>query len=204
MTHKLLILMTALVLAGCAGKTRTNNTQSTESPIAESFAVGEYEHKNIAYNMEDKKMINQDLNNEPREDVRELIESLREKLEISQSIEEIATDWNGGEPVTPQYSSSTATDADKREAANSFIDNWGQKSNFELDYPWRDVLASMYAYPDSVVLSDRKCHCCGSKIVRLHFVSCRSSWQHLCGRAGSMVICPSCVKQIAVRITVLN
>ena len=30
MTHKLLILMTALVFAGCAGKTRTNNTQATE------------------------------------------------------------------------------------------------------------------------------------------------------------------------------
>ena len=30
MIHKLLILMTALVLAGCAGKTRTNNTQATE------------------------------------------------------------------------------------------------------------------------------------------------------------------------------
>ena len=30
MRNKLLILMTALVLAGCAGKTRTNNTQATE------------------------------------------------------------------------------------------------------------------------------------------------------------------------------
>jgi len=30
MRHKLLILMTALVLAGCAGKTRTNNTQAAE------------------------------------------------------------------------------------------------------------------------------------------------------------------------------
>ena len=30
MRHKLLILMTALVLVGCAGKTRTNNTQATE------------------------------------------------------------------------------------------------------------------------------------------------------------------------------
>ncbi len=45
MTHKLLILMTALALAGCAGKTRTNNTQSTESSIAESIALGEYEIK---------------------------------------------------------------------------------------------------------------------------------------------------------------
>ena len=36
MTHKLLILMTALVLAGCAGKTRTNNTQTAEPSANES------------------------------------------------------------------------------------------------------------------------------------------------------------------------
>lgn len=36
MTHKLLILMTVLVLAGCAGKTRTNNTQATEPSATES------------------------------------------------------------------------------------------------------------------------------------------------------------------------
>ena len=38
MTYKLLILMTALVLAGCAGKTRTNNTQNTESSATENTA----------------------------------------------------------------------------------------------------------------------------------------------------------------------
>ena len=38
MTHKLLILMTALVLAGCAGKTRTNNTQNTKSSATENTA----------------------------------------------------------------------------------------------------------------------------------------------------------------------
>ena len=36
MTHKLLILMTALVLAGCAGRTRTNNTQATESSATDT------------------------------------------------------------------------------------------------------------------------------------------------------------------------
>ena len=36
MTHKLLILKTALVLAVCAGKTRTNNTQTAEPTAAES------------------------------------------------------------------------------------------------------------------------------------------------------------------------
>lgn len=38
MTHKLLILMTALVLVGCAGKTRTNNTQTTEPSATENTA----------------------------------------------------------------------------------------------------------------------------------------------------------------------
>ena len=38
MIHKLLFLMTALVLAGCAGKTRTNNTQNTESSATENTA----------------------------------------------------------------------------------------------------------------------------------------------------------------------
>ena len=35
MIHKLLILMTALVLAGCAGKTRTNNTQTATDTTVE-------------------------------------------------------------------------------------------------------------------------------------------------------------------------
>ena len=54
MTHKLLILMTALVLAGCAGKTRTNNTETTtESAIevepltAEQLAKGIIDNEGI-------------------------------------------------------------------------------------------------------------------------------------------------------------
>ena len=54
MTHKLLILMTALVFAGCAGKTRTNNTQTaTESAIevepltAEELAKGIIDNEGI-------------------------------------------------------------------------------------------------------------------------------------------------------------
>lgn len=117
-------------------------------------------------------------------------------------MEEIATDWNGGEPVIPQCSSSTATDSDEREAANSFIDNWVREYNFEfkLDYPWRDVLASMYAYPDCVVFSDRKCPCCGGKIVKPNFKSCGWLWHRLLVDAASMVICPNCAKQVAIRI----
>ena len=54
MTHKLLILMTALVLAGCAGKTRTNNTQTAtdttvevEPLMAEQLAKGIIDNEGI-------------------------------------------------------------------------------------------------------------------------------------------------------------
>ena len=154
--------------------------------------------------MEENKILNQDLNNEPREDVRELIESLREKLEISQSIEEIATDWNGGESVFPHSSLHATANADSIACINSLIDDCTQRYDAELNYSWCDVLASMYVYPDSVVFSNRNCPCCEGKIVGVYFVTCRSSWHDLCGRAGSMVICPKCARQIAIRITTLN
>ena len=54
MTHKLLILMTALVLAGCAGRTRTNNTQTAtdttvevEPLTAEQLAKGIIDNEGI-------------------------------------------------------------------------------------------------------------------------------------------------------------
>lgn len=174
MTHKLLILMTALVLASCVGKTRTSNAQTTEPSATESF------------------------------DVIELIKSLRENLEISQSIEEIVIDWNGGESVSTYSSSPTSANADSIACINSLIDDCTQRYEAELNYSWCDVLASMYVYPDSVVFSNRNCPCCEGKIVGVYFVTCRSSWHDLCGRAGSMVICPKCAKQIAIRITTLN
>lgn len=62
MTHKLLILMTALVLAGCAGKTRTNNTQTAEptanesSIAADSTALAE-EFRELGYEVGDPKLL---------------------------------------------------------------------------------------------------------------------------------------------------
>ena len=62
MTHKLLIFMTALLLAGCAGKTRTNNTQTaepseTESTIvADSTALAE-EFRELGYEVADPNIL---------------------------------------------------------------------------------------------------------------------------------------------------
>lgn len=62
MTCKLLILMTALVLAGCAGKTRTNGTETaeptaTENTIAtDSTALAE-EFQELGYEVADPKLL---------------------------------------------------------------------------------------------------------------------------------------------------
>ena len=48
MTHKLLILITALVLAGCVGKTRTNNTHNTEPTANESSIAADSMYVNPA------------------------------------------------------------------------------------------------------------------------------------------------------------
>ena len=62
MTHKLLILMTALVLAGCAGKTRTNNTQTTEPTANESSIAADSttlteEFRELGYEVADAKLL---------------------------------------------------------------------------------------------------------------------------------------------------
>ena len=62
MTHNLLILMTALVLAGCAGKTRTNNTQTSEPTANESSIAADSttlteEFRELGYEVADAKLL---------------------------------------------------------------------------------------------------------------------------------------------------
>ena len=62
MRLKLLILMTALALAGCAGKTRTNNTQNTESSATESTIAADStalaeEFRELGYEVGDPKLL---------------------------------------------------------------------------------------------------------------------------------------------------
>lgn len=71
-------------------------------------------------------------------------------------------------------------------------------------YPWQDVLASMYVYPDEVHIVRATCPECGKKYVQLHFSSPSWTWRALCGRAGTMTICPSCLKQESFILEIMN
>ena len=71
-------------------------------------------------------------------------------------------------------------------------------------FPWYDVLASMYVYPDEVHIVRTTCPECGKKYVQLHFSSPSWTWRALCGRAGTMTICPSCLKQESFILEIMN
>ena len=72
-------------------------------------------------------------------------------------------------------------------------------------YPWEDVLASMYKYPEKVEkVNDEKCPKCGGQLIKLYFMSPDWTWSKLCGRGGYMIICPDCIEQIDFNLTIMN
>lgn len=72
-------------------------------------------------------------------------------------------------------------------------------------YPWEDVLASMYKYPEKVTtVNDERCPKCSGLLIKLYFMSPDWTWSKLCGRAGYMIICPDCIEQIDFNLEVMN
>ena len=79
-----------------------------------------------------------------------------------------------------------------------------KKQDDDHIYPWEDVFASMENYPERVLEIDRTCPVCSSKCVSLYFRSPDWTWKNLMGRAGNMVICPNCAKQLDFRCHILS
>ena len=71
-------------------------------------------------------------------------------------------------------------------------------------YPWRDVFDSMIEHHNSVQTSEDKCPLCGKQLTRIWFDSPKWTWDNLMGRAGTMLICPHCAKQIKFMCFILN
>lgn len=77
-------------------------------------------------------------------------------------------------------------------------------SNEKRYFPWEDVYASIVKEPDKVTAAKKVCSDCGQPLVRLYFSSPKWTWQHLCGRAGTMLICPSCGMQVDFALEIMN
>lgn len=112
--------------------------------------------------------------------VMNLIEEIEKKLNLSDSIENIVKKTN---QEGYHYA----------------------RLNKMILYPWEDVLASMYKYPEKVAtVNDQNCPHCGGQLIKLYFMSPGWTWSELCGRGGYMIICPDCIEQIDFNLTIMN
>ena len=71
-------------------------------------------------------------------------------------------------------------------------------------FPWKDVFASIRAYPDKVFESKLSCPKCNHHMVEVYFRSPDWTWQHLMGRQGPLLICPNCCRQVAFCCEIMN
>ena len=67
-------------------------------------------------------------------------------------------------------------------------------------FSWKDVQQSLQDRLDSKIYKDNKsCPKCGlksDKLVWINFCTPADTWKNLCGRAGSLSICPLCKIQV--------
>lgn len=78
---------------------------------------------------------------------------------------------------------------------------WNSEAEF---FPWEDVALSIFQNPEGMNFESGICEHCNSPIVSIHFISPQWTWEHLCGRAGRLSICPICKAQIDFKLELMN
>ena len=111
---------------------------------------------------------------EPSEDIKNLIEKLKIKLNITESIESIVDAWDDKDPWLLQFFYSINVD-------DKTIEDFIGKCKVEIDnnnrdLPWRDIISSICITPQNVRVADIGCPNCRDKIVVLQFCSPISTW----------------------------
>ena len=82
------------------------------------------------------------------------------------------------------------------------INKAGDKS--KSIFPWKDVVASIKEQEFTPIIIDHRCEACTNNTTVVYFVSPTWTWEKLCGRAGYLIICPHCMRQIDFSCTVMN
>ena len=139
---------------------------------------------------------------EPNEDIKNLIEKLKIKLNITESIESIVDAWDDKDPWLLQFFYSIKVD-------DKTIEDFIGKCKVEIDnnnrdLPWKDIIASICIMPQNIRIADIGCPHCRDKIVVLQFCSPISTWTNMCGIGGLLAICPNCCKQLSYESIVCN
>ena len=71
-------------------------------------------------------------------------------------------------------------------------------------FPWENVAVSVKGHKTNPIIIDHKCDKCGNNTVAVYFVSPAWTWEKLCGRAGYLIICPHCVRQMEFFCSYMN
>ena len=71
-------------------------------------------------------------------------------------------------------------------------------------FPWKDVVASIKEQEFIPIIIDQRCDKCSNNTTIVYFVSPAWTWEKLCGRAGYLIICPHCVRQIEFFCSYMN
>lgn len=144
----------------------------------------------------------QQLISNPDERIKNLIDGIKNKLSITESIEEVVDRWDD---KNPRHTSFFYCIKDVDKYIENFIEECRDSINdSDEKLPWDDVLASICIMPQNVRVTDIECPHCREKIVVLQFLSPIRTWENLCGTGGLLAICPNCPKQISYKSTIRN
>lgn len=139
---------------------------------------------------------------EPNEDIKNLIEKLKIKLNIIESIESIVDAWDDKDPWLLQFFYSFKEN-------DKTIEDFIGKCKVNIDnnnrnLPWKDIIASICIMPQNVKPTDIKCPHCRENIIVSQFCSPIRTWTNMCGTGGLLAICPNCCKQLSYESTICN
>jgi hypothetical protein len=99
----------------------------------------------------------------------------------------------------------TSTQTSSEDARTKFVPD----TTYSVTYfPWKHVIACMKKTLDSKEFANHlPCPKCGLRSENLDWINFRSpdwTWEHLCGRAGPLSICPECKIQVEFILHVMN
>ena len=140
-------------------------------------------------------------------EVHALVNSLKEKLDISCSIDDLIKSYQVEKlDIFNDDDLGSLTNDAAVKLTDDEIEKLREKHLLSIGkyFPWKDVLVSMYIMPERVKITETICPDCRENLIELYFSSPKWTWASMCGRAGVMTICPNCPQQVDFNCRMMN